>query len=433
MTANESNSINAAFVALSKAYTGNLADPYPKYKELREQGVVYEGDLVAELGVPSLVAGRTGDRKVFTFLGADICTKALLDPETFSSKVYEEAFGGVMGDKVVLFMDGEEHRFYRNMMTKIMSPAALKKMYDAHFKPTIRTMVEELAGSKNRGELMADLILDFPLRVIYKLFGLPSDDPKAMDEFNTRALLMVFGGMCDFRKPEEAQQRIANAFKASGEIYEQILAVVKSRRAAGDYQGDDLIAQLIRFDDNGRTLSDEEIAQFLRPTMAAAGETTSRAFANVIALLLERPEMLDEVRNDRSLVRPAIDEAMRFEGSVSVIPRITAKDVEVEGVHIPAGSGVTMLVGAANRDPAVHENPEVYDFHIKRKKQAMSFGMGNHMCMGMFLAKMEMELALNAVLDFMPGVRFDPDAEYEGIRGVQFRSPSAIPVVWDAP
>ncbi|MFA5494255.1 MAG: cytochrome P450 [Porticoccaceae bacterium] len=423
--------MNEAFVALSKAYAGTMADPYPRYKELREQSVVYQGDLVSELGVPSLVAGRTGDRKVFTFLGHEICSRALLDPATYSSVIYKEAFGGVMGDPVILYQEGDEHRAHRSILASILSPAAIRQMSDAHFKPTIQAMVRDIAD-RGEGELMADLILDFPLRVIYKLFGLPNDDPEAMDLFNTRALVMVLGGMCDFSKPEEAQQRIANAFKASGEIYNQILDVVRTRRAAGDTDGNDLIAQLIRLDNGGKKLADEEIAQVLRPTMAAAGETTSRAFANVLSLLLERPHLLEQVRNDRSLVKPAIDEAMRYEGSVSIIPRITIQDAEVAGVHIPAGSGVSMLVGAANRDPAVHEEPDVYDFRKKRIKQAMSFGFGHHMCMGMPLAKIEMDIALNAVLDYLPNLRLDPQGGYEGIRGIQFRSPTAIPVVWDA-
>ncbi|KJS09440.1 MAG: hypothetical protein VR73_02340 [Gammaproteobacteria bacterium BRH_c0] len=423
--------MNDAFVALSKAYAGTMTDPYPRYKELREKNVVYEGDLVSELGVPSLVAGRTGDRKVFTFLGHEICSKALLDPATYSSVIYKEAFGGVMGDPVILYQEGDEHRAHRSILAKILSPAALKQMSDAHFKPTIQGMVKAIAN-RGKGELMSDLILDFPLRVVYKLFGLPNDDPEAMDLFNTRALVMVLGGMCDFSKPEEAQQRIANAFKASGEIYDQILEVVVARRAAGDTEGNDLIAQLIRLDNDGKKLSDEEIAQVLRPTMAAAGETTSRALANVISLLLERPALLEEVRSDRSLVKAAMEEAMRYEGAVSIVPRITLQDTEVAGVKIPAGSGVSMLVGAANRDPAVHENPDEYDIRVKRSKQAMSFGFGHHMCMGMPLAKIEMEIAINAILDYLPNLRLDPKGGYEGIRGIQFRSPTAIPVLWDA-
>jgi cytochrome P450 len=91
-----------------------------------------------------------------------------------------------------------------------------------------------------------------------------------------------------------------------------------------------------------------------------------------------------------------------------------------------------MLVGAANRDPSVHQNPDQYDIHIKRSKQALSFGVGHHMCMGMHLARLEMDIALNALLDHLPNLRLDPEGGYEGIRGIQFRSPTAIPVVWDA-
>jgi cytochrome P450 len=423
--------INEAFVALSKAYAGNLDDPYPEYRKLREQCPVYRGDLVAEFGVPSLVAGREGKRDVFCLLGHEVVKKALMDSETFSSEIYREAFAGVMGDPVILYLNGDEHRFHRNLLTQILSPAALKDMTDRHFIPTIRGMVEELA-SRGRAELMADFILDFPIRVIYKLFGLPNDDPEAMEQFSTRALVMVLGGMIDPSKPEEAQERFANASKASEELFNQILETVKKRRAEGDIQGHDLISQLLRFEKASKTFSDEEISQVLRPTLAAAGETTSRGFANVLALLLERPEMLEQVRNDRSLVPIAINEAMRYEGSVSVVPRITIRDTELAGVKIPAGSGVNILVGAANRDPAAHEEPEQFKL-VKRKNQPLSFGFGAHMCMGMPLAKTEMDIALNAVLDLLPNLRLDPQGNYEGIKGIQFRSPTSLPVVWDAP
>src|SRR5690606_16252306 len=105
--------MNDAFVASSKAYAGTMADPYPRYKEQREQRVVYEGDRVPELGAPSLAAGRTGDLDVFTCRGHEVCSKALVVAETYSSVIYKEAFGGVMGDPVILYQDGEEHRAHR--------------------------------------------------------------------------------------------------------------------------------------------------------------------------------------------------------------------------------------------------------------------------------------------------------------------------------
>jgi cytochrome P450 len=430
MTAAEKK-VNDAFVALSKAYAGKLDDPYPLYIERRSECPVYDGDLVAELGVPSMVAGRSGERRVFCLLGHEVIAKALLDSETFSSDIYEEAFGGVMGEKVVLFLKGEEHRRFRNRLMQVLSPAALKKLSENQFKPIIEGFVKDLAARGNKAELMADLILDFPIRIVYELFGLPSDDPEGMEAFNTRALVMVLGGFIDASKPEEAMERIQNAAQAGEELYQQILGAVEDRLAAGDVDGDDLIAQLLRTEENGKHLTPHDIASFLRPTLAAAGETTSRAFANFISLLLERPEVLDRVRNDRSLIPAAMNEAMRYEGAVSIIPRVTAKDTEIEGVAIPAGCGINMLVGAANRDPSVHENPEVFDIDIKRKKQSMTFGFGAHMCQGMPLAKIEMEQALNAILDYLPNIRLDPDGGYEGIRGIQFRAPASIPVIWD--
>ena len=122
MNAAVQQDINSAFVALSKAYAGNLSDPYPTYAKLRAKCPVYEGDLVAELGVPSLVAGRQGNRKVFCLLGDEVIRQALLDPDTFSSDIYEEAFGGVMGDPVVLYLKGDAHRKYRAMLSAIFRP-----------------------------------------------------------------------------------------------------------------------------------------------------------------------------------------------------------------------------------------------------------------------------------------------------------------------
>jgi len=426
------NKMNEAFVALSKAYAGKLNDPYPLYAEKRAQGGVYDGDLVAELGVPSMVAGRNGERRVFCFMSHEVISKALLDTETFSSDIYEEAFGGVMGEKVVLFLKGEEHRKFRNRLLQVMSPAALNKLTENQFKPIIRDYVKGLKeNGRNKAELMADLILDFPLRVVYELFGLPSDDKEAMDAFNTNALVMVLGGMIDLSKPEEAMERVQNAAKAGEALYQQLVDAVEKRIANGNTDGDDLIAILLRIEEDGKRLTPHEIASFLRPTMAAAGETTSRALGNFVALLLENPAMLEEVRNDRSLITAAMNEAMRYEGSVSVIPRVTTKDVEIEGVKIPAGSGINMLVGSANRDPAAHDEPEALDMHRKRTKQNMTFGFGPHICQGMPLAKIEMECAVNALLDYLPNLRLDPDAGYEGIRGVQFRSPTFLPVIWD--
>jgi cytochrome P450 len=421
--------INHAFVEISKAYAGNMADPYPLYKKLLLESPVYDGDLVADFGVPSLAAGRDGKRRVFCLLGYDVVSKALIDTDTFSTEVWREAFDGALGDPILLYMKGEEHRTTRSMLLSILSPVALKNMVDKHFKPTIEGMVKAFAG-KGRTELMSEFIMDFPVHVVYELFGLPSKDKAAIDRFSTRALVMVLGALIDPRKPEEARERITNALQANREVYDQIIEIVQKRRASGDFGGYDMMSQLLRYDKDGRQMTDHEITQFLLPNLGAAGETTSRGFANLLALLMERPQLFEQVRKDRSLIKTAINETMRFEGSVSVLPRIVTRDIEIAGVKIPAGSGINALVGAANRDPSAHDNPDEFRL-IQRPRQALSFGFGPHMCMGMPLAKLEMEIALNAVLDHLPNIRFDPAVPYEGIKGIQFRSPPTMNVVWD--
>tara|TARA_R110000772_G_scaffold268731_1_gene398309 strand:- start:12850 stop:14136 length:1287 start_codon:yes stop_codon:yes gene_type:complete len=425
----KTTAMSNAFVEISKAYAGNLDNPYPMYERLLAQGPVYDGDILQDCGVPSIVAGMDQSRRVFSLLGYDVVSKALLDSENYSSDIYKEAFEMVMGGPVILFLKGDEHRFYRQLLMNTLSPGALRSLSENQFKPLIREMVNTLAQGE-RSELMADFILDFPLRVVFELFGLPSDDEEEIQAFSNRALIMMMGGLLDPSNPEEAHQRIGAAMVASQELFDQLLAAVASRRAKGDIDGHDLIGQLLRYDNDGEKLSDEFIAQFLRPTLAAAGETTSRAFAVVMAVLLERPALLAQVREDRSLIPSVINEAMRFESSVSVIPRIAANDIEVGGVSIPAGSGINIVVSAANRDPSTHNNPHEFSLE-KRKKQGLAFGYGPHMCMGMMLARMEMEIALNAMLDLMPGLRLDPSQPYDGVQGIHFRSPGTLPVTWD--
>ena len=283
---NKAAAMSNAFVEISKAYAGNLDDPYPMLERLRAQGVVYEGDILQDAGVPSIVAGMDASRKVYSLLGYDVVSKALLDSENFSSDIYREAFEMVMGGPVILFLKGEEHRFYRQLLMTTMSPNALRSLSDNKFKPLISSMVSKLVQNKSC-ELMADFILEFPLRIVFELFGLPSDDENEIQAFSNRALIMMMGGLLDPSKPEEAQQRIGAAMTASQELYDQLLAAVEARRKKGSIDGHDLIAQLLRFEKDGETLSNEFIAQFLRPTLAAAGETTSRGFSVVMAVLLD--------------------------------------------------------------------------------------------------------------------------------------------------
>jgi cytochrome P450 len=193
---------------------------------------------------------------------------------------------------------------------------------------------------------------------------------------------------------------------------------------------DDLVSQLIEAEVDGHRLSDEEIYPFLLLLLPAGAETTYRSSSNLLFGLLSHPEQLDAVRADRGLVPQAIEEALRWETPSLTVARTATQDVELGGVRIPAGAFVTVSLGAANRDPERYLLPDAFDiFRVDR--QHVSFGDGAHKCLGMHLARLEMRILLNAVLDRLPGLRLDPGAEDLHIHGLLFRSPPNLPVRFD--
>ena len=168
----------------------------------------------------------------------------------------------------------------------------------------------------------------------------------------------------------------------------------------------------------------------MRFLLEAGAETTYRSTSNLLFGLLSQPETLAEVCADRSLVPQAIEEALRWEPPLTGIFRGATVDTEVAGIKIPAGAVVAVNVGAANRDESRWDRPDVFDIH-RASVPHIAFGYGPHVCLGMHLARVETSIALNAVLDRLPNVRFDPSAEDIHISGSTFRSPRALPVLFD--
>ena len=146
--------------------------------------------------------------------------------------------------------------------------------------------------------------------------------------------------------------------------------------------------------------------------------------------MFETPGLLDRVRNDRSLIPKLIDEAVRYEPIATYKIRETSKDVEFYGVKIPKGSFVQCMVVSANRDEEVFENGQVFDID-RKARPSFGFGFGAHMCIGQFVAKMEIKCALNAMFDLFPNLRLDPDKPAPRIEGAQLRGASEVHVVWD--
>jgi cytochrome P450 len=169
----------------------------------------------------------------------------------------------------------------------------------------------------------------------------------------------------------------------------------------------------------------------LRQLLNAAGDTTYRATSTLLAGLLNTPGLIETVRQDRSLIAPAIEEALRWDAPTLQIFRGPKRDVKFGGLTIPAGAAVDVVIGSANRDETVFADPDRFDINRDSKSKLMSFGRGPHVCIGQHLARLEITVAINALLDRLPNLRLDPDHPAPKIVGLIKRSPVKLHVIFD--
>ena len=216
---------------------------------------------------------------------------------------------------------------------------------------------------------------------------------------------------------------------ASEQLRDYFAGILAERRRK---PAEDVISVLAQAELDGQRLTDEEIFAFLRLLLPAGAETTYRSSSNLVFALLTHPDQLEAVRRDRALLPRAIEEGLRWEPPLTGIMRVVTKDVELGGAQLPAGSVVSVSVGTANRDEHRWAEPERFDI-FRAPQPHTAFALGAHTCLGLHLARMETTVVVNTLLDRLPGLRLDPEADDVHIRGVAFRAPAHLPVVFDVP
>ena len=151
---------------------------------------------------------------------------------------------------------------------------------------------------------------------------------------------------------------------------------------------------------------------------------------NALTALLTHPDVLSRVLADRALLPAVIEETLRWETSVTQVSRVAAVDTEVDGCPIPKGAAISVLTGSADHDEARYEHPDRFD--VDRPVQNhLAFGTGQHQCLGMHLARLELRVGLDAILNRLPNLRLDPDEPPPVIAGLAFRGPMTLPVLFD--
>ncbi len=350
---------------------------------------------------------RPDDVPITTYRDAEA---VLRDGETFSSTINAEHIGQFMGD-LILAMDGAEHRQYRNLVAKAFRASQLEQWDDTLVRPTINRLLDAIAPA-GRADLVAAVTSKYPVQVICGIVGVPLEDAP---QFHAWAEQINTGPL----DPEAGHA-------ASAAMVEYLRPLVEARRVrpTGDFLSD-----LVHAEVDGEQLSESKLYGFLRLLLPAGAETTFRVMGNCLFALLTHPDALAAVTADRYLLPEVIEETLRWETSVTMVSRVAAADTEVAGCPIPAGSPVGVLTGSANRDETRWDDPD--DWRLGRAPQHhLAFGTGQHQCLGMHLARLELRAGLDAILDRLPNLRLDPDADLDAlvIEGYAFRGPVALPV-----
>jgi len=336
----------------------------------------------------------------------------LRDPETFSSSINAEHIGQYMGD-LILAMDGKEHRSYRNLVAPAFRASQLEKWGDTMIGPTIESLLDDIAPT-GRADLVRDITAKYPVRVICAIVGVPVEDSA---QFHQWAEQINTGPL----HPE-------TGMAASRAMREYLEPLVEDRRA--NHRGD-LLSDLVHAEVDGEQLSEERLYGFLRLLLPAGAETTFRVMGNALTALLTNADVMERVLADRDLLPALIEETLRWESSVTQVSRVATRDTEVAGCPVAAGSAVAVLTASANHDESRYGRPEEFD--LERDTQVhMAFGTGQHQCLGMHLARLELRVGLDAILSRLPNLRLDPDEPAPLIQGLAFRGPVALPVLFDA-
>jgi cytochrome P450 len=320
------------------------------------------------------------------------------------------------GSRSIFVMDPPEHSRLRKLVSRAFAPRRIESLR-ADVQSLTDELVAKMAANGRPGELIAGLAQPLPITVICRMLGVPYAD---VDRFRDWTDIML----------SYAKGRRDEVLAARDALNAYLTQLIEDKRKK---PADDLLTVLIAAaDDDGDRLDDEELLAFGYTLLGAGYHATTAGLAHAVLTLLRTPEKLAELVAHPELLPPVVEELLRRSqagGGLGAL-RIAVEDVEIAGVQISAGDAVLPLINAANRDPAVFEDPEGLRLE-RRPNPHLSFGHGIHHCLGAQLGRLELEVALGTLLREMPGLRLAVDeADLPWSSGLAFSRPQTLPVLW---
>ena len=305
----------------------------------------------------------------------------------------------------------------------LMDPFAAERLR-AH-EPMIRRLTCEAVNrfiDRGKVDLVDEMLWEVPLMVALHFLGVDDEDMQTLRRYSVAHTVNTFG-----RPSAEEQIAVAHAV---GQFWQYAGSVLEKMRRTPDGPG------WMRYSIRQQTeypevVTDSYLHSMMMAIIVAAHETTAFASANAIKLLLQHPTAWAEICADPDLIPGAIEECLRHSGSIAAWRRLATRDARVEGVDIPAGSRLLMVIASANHDPRHFLDPDFFDIRRDNASDHLTFGFGAHQCLGKNLGRMEMQIMVAELARRLPHMRLLPDQTFNYFPNISFRGPRHVWVAWD--
>ena len=386
------------------------ANPYPTYRALREN------EPVKRMPNGSWFLTRYDDLvsayKATKIFSSD--KKKEFSPKYGDSLLYEHHTTSLV------FNDPPAHTRVRRLIMGALSPRAIAEM-----EPDLIRLVDRLLdGLAARGdvELIEDFASAIPIQVIGNLLDVPMEEREPLRDWS----LAILGAL----EPVISPEVFVRGNEAVKDFLGYLEILVERRHAKPGNPERDVLTRLIQGEDNGERLTSRELLHNCIFLLNAGHETTTNLIGNGLVALSHYPQQKARLIENPAMIKTAIEEMLRFESSNQLGNRMTVEPVELGGIALPAGTPVTLCIGAANRDPHQFADPENLDIG-RTPNRHLAFGTGAHQCAGMALARLEGAIAISRFLARFPGYALNG----EPVRGgrVRFRGFSGVPCQVGAP